>query len=94
MFDRVKGWVVEIGSRPNYCLQWRDPITQRVRTKATAIPRAGVRSRSAAERLAGELEAQLMAGAGGTPAEQEEGGFIPKLPDHPSLPPHYITYII
>jgi integrase len=68
MFDRVKVWVVEIGSRPNYCLQWRDPITQRVRTKATAIPRAGVRSRSAAERLAGELEAQLMAGAGGTPS--------------------------
>ncbi len=68
MFDRVKVWVVEIGSRPNYCLQWRDPITQRVRTKATTIARAGVRSRSAAERLAGELEAQLMAGAGGTPS--------------------------
>jgi len=68
MFDRVKVWVVEIGSRPNYCLQWRDPITQRVRTKATPIPRAGARSRSAAERLAGELEAQLMAGAGGTPS--------------------------
>jgi integrase len=68
MFERVKVWVVEIGSRPNYCLQWRDPITQRVRTKATPIPRAGTRSRSAADRLAGELEAQLMAGAGGTPS--------------------------
>lgn len=68
MFERVKVWVVEIGSRPNYCLQWRDPITQRVRTKTTPIPRAGVRSRSAADRLAGELEAQLMAGAGGTPS--------------------------
>ena len=68
MFERVKVWVVEIGARPNYCLQWRDPITQRVRTKATTIPRAGVRSKSAAERLAGELEAQLMAGAGGTPS--------------------------
>jgi integrase len=68
MFERVKVWVVEIGSRSNYCLQWRDPITQRVRTKATTIARAGVRSRSAAERLAGELEAQLMAGAGGTPS--------------------------
>jgi integrase len=68
MFERVKVWVVEIGSRPNYCLQWRDPITQRVRTKATPIARAGARSRSAAERLAGELEAQLMAGAGGTPS--------------------------
>ena len=68
MFERVKVWVVEIGSRPNYCLQWRDPVTQRVRTKATPIPRAGARSRSAADRLAGELEAQLMAGAGGTPS--------------------------
>jgi integrase len=68
MFERVKVWVVEIGARPNYCLQWRDPITQRIRTKATTIPRAGARSRSAAERLAGELEAQLMAGAGGTPS--------------------------
>ena len=68
MFDRAKVWVVEIGSRPNYQLQWRDPITQRLRTKATDIPRAGVRSKSAAERLAGELESQLMAGAGGVPS--------------------------
>jgi integrase len=68
MFDRAKVWVVEIGSRPNYQLQWRDPITQRLRTKATDILRAGVRSKSAAERLAGELESQLMAGAGGVPS--------------------------
>ena len=68
MFERVKVWVVEIGNRSNFCLQWRDPVTQRVRTKTTPIPRAGARSKSAAERLAGELEAQLMAGAGGTPS--------------------------
>ena len=40
MFERVKVWVVEIGRRPNYCLQWRDPVTQRLRTKTTPIPRA------------------------------------------------------
>ena len=57
MFERVKVWVVEIGRRPNYCLQWRDPVTQRLRTKTTPIPRAGVRSKAAAERLAGELKA-------------------------------------
>ena len=68
MFERVKVWVVELGGRPNYQLQWRDPITQRVRTKATAIPKGGVRNKSAAERLAGEFESQLMAGAGGVPS--------------------------
>ena len=68
MFERVKVWVVEIGRRSNYCLQWRDPVTQRLRTKTTPIPRAGVRSKAAAERLAGELEAQLMAGAAAVPS--------------------------
>lgn len=57
MFERVKGW---IGRRWNDRLEWRDPVTQHLRTKAAAIPRAGVRSRAAAERPAGELEAQLM----------------------------------
>jgi integrase len=68
MFDRVKVYVVEFGNRPNFQLQWRDPITQRLRTKATNVPRDGARSKKAAERLAGELEAQLMAGAGGIPS--------------------------
>jgi integrase len=68
MFDRVKVWVVEIGNRPNYQLQWRDPITQRIRTKATNIPRGGARNKSAAERMAGEFETQLMTGAGGVPS--------------------------
>lgn len=68
MFDRVKVWVVEIGSRPNYQLQWRDPVTQRIRTKATNILRGGARNKSAAERMAGEFETQLMAGAGGVPS--------------------------
>ena len=68
MFERVTVWVVEIGNRPTFQLQWRDPITQRVRTKATTIRRGGARARKEAERLAGELEAQLMAGAGGVPS--------------------------
>jgi len=67
MFERVKVYVVEIGSRPTYQLQWRDPITQRLRTKTTSVQRSGARSKKAAERLAGELEAQLMAGSGGIP---------------------------
>jgi integrase len=68
MFERVKVYVVEIGTRSTYQLRWKDPITQRVRTKATTVLREGARSRKAAERLAGELEAQLMAGAGGIPS--------------------------
>ena len=67
MFERVKVYVVEIGSRATYQLRWKDPITQRTRTKATTVQRAGARARKVAERLAGELEAQLMAGAGGIP---------------------------
>ena len=68
MIERVKVYVVEIEARANYQLRWRDPITQKVRTKATKISRAGARARKEAERLAGELEAQLMAGAGGVPS--------------------------
>jgi integrase len=67
--DAIRVYVVEFGDRPNYQLQWRDPITQRLRTKTTAIARTGLsRERNAAERLAAELEAQLQAGAGGLPS--------------------------
>ena len=40
MIERVKVYVVEIGSRATYQLRWKDPITQRTRTKATAVQRA------------------------------------------------------
>ena len=60
MADEVKVYVVQFGDRPNYQLQWRDPITQKLRTKTTAVKRTGLaRDRKVAERLAGELETQL-----------------------------------
>ncbi len=65
----IKVYVVEFGDRPRYQLQWRDPITQRKRTKSTNIKRTGLaRERKQAERLAAELESQLLAGAGGLPS--------------------------
>lgn len=67
--DAIRVYVVEFGDRPNYQLQWRDPITQRKRTKATTIPRTGLsRERKAAERLAGELQSQLEQGAASLPS--------------------------
>jgi len=67
--DAIRVYVVEFDDRPNYQLQWRDPISQRKRTKATTIPRTNLsRERKAAERLAAELEVHLHAGAGGLPS--------------------------
>lgn len=59
----VKVWVMEYASRPNYHLQWLDPVTQKRKTKATKIPRTGLaRDRKRAEREAHELEIRLAAG--------------------------------
>jgi integrase len=70
MADEVKVYVVEFGDRPNYQLQWRDPITQKLRTKTTAVKRTGLtRDRKAAERLAGELETQLASGSATLPTK-------------------------
>ena len=56
MADEVKVYVVEFGDRPNYQLQWRVPITQKLRTKTTHVKRTSfARDRKVAERLAGEL---------------------------------------
>jgi integrase len=56
----IKVYVVHFGDRPNYQLQWRDPITRRLRTKATSVKHTGLkRDKREAERLAGELEKQL-----------------------------------
>ena len=67
--DAIRVYVVEFGDRPNYQLHWRDPITQRLRTKTTAIARTGLsRERKAAERLAGELQLQLEQGAASLPS--------------------------
>ena len=65
----IKVYVVEFGDRPYYQLQWRDPNTQRKRTKTTSVKRTGLaRERKLVERLAAELESQLRAGAGGLPS--------------------------
>jgi integrase len=63
MHDEIKVWVMEYADRPNYHLQWKDPVTQRRKTKATKIPRTGkARERKLAEREARELENRLAAG--------------------------------
>jgi len=70
MSDSVKVYVVEFGDRPNYQLQWRDPITQKLRTKTTNVKRTGLaRDRKVAERLAGELETQLASGTAALPSK-------------------------
>jgi integrase len=70
MADEVKVYVVEFGDRPNYQLQWRDPITQKLRTKTTTVKRSGLaRDRKTAERLAGELETQLASGSATLPTK-------------------------
>lgn len=70
MGDTAKVYVVEFGDRPNYQLQWRDPITQKLRTKTTPVKRTGLaRDRKAAERLAGELETQLASGSADVPSK-------------------------
>ncbi len=63
MKDDVKVWVMEYAGRANYHLQWKDPITQRRKTKATKIPQTGkAREQKMAERAARELENKLAAG--------------------------------
>jgi len=63
MNEDVKVWVMEYAGRPNYHLQWKDPVNQRRKTKATRIPRTGkARERKLAERAARELENKLAAG--------------------------------
>lgn len=70
MADEVKVYVVEFGDRPNYQLQWRDPITQKLRTKTTHVKRTSfARDRKVAERLAGELEMQLASGSAALPTK-------------------------
>lgn len=63
MGEIIRVWVAEFGDRTHYQIQWRDPITSRLRTKSTRIRKTGLaRDRKVAERMAGELEAKLNAG--------------------------------
>ena len=70
MGEEISVYVVRFGNRPNFALQWRDPITRRLKTKTTKIPASRLaRDRKAAERLAGELQAQLAAGSAAIPSK-------------------------
>ena len=70
MEEEIRVWVVRFGNRPNFALQWRDPITRKLKTKTTKIPASQLaRDRKAAERLAGELQAQLAAGSAAIPSK-------------------------
>ena len=70
MANEIKVYVVEFGDRPSYQLQWRDPITQKLRTKTTTVTRTGLaRDRKVAERLAGELETQMASGSSAMPSK-------------------------
>jgi integrase len=70
MQDEAKVYVVKFGDRPNYQLQWRDPVTQKLRTRTTKIKATGLsRDKKAAERLAGELQSQLARGSAALPSK-------------------------
>lgn len=76
MNEEVRVWVMEYGNRPNYHLQWKDPVTQRRRTKATKIPRTGkAREEKLAEREARELENRLAAGEAVIPSKMAWADF-------------------
>lgn len=76
MSDFVKVYVVKVGHRPNYFLEWRDPITQRSRRKVTDVKASGLsRDRKAAERLAAELELQLNSGVAALPSKYQWAEF-------------------
>jgi integrase len=76
MVDAVKVYVTRVGSRTNYYLEWKDPITQRPRRKATDVPASGLsKDRKAAERLAAELEFQLNSGVAAVPSKYQWAEF-------------------
>ena len=76
MSDSVKVYVVRVGSRPNFFLEWKDPITQRSRRKVTDVKASGLaKEKKAAERLAAELELQLNSGVAALPSKYQWAEF-------------------
>jgi integrase len=72
----VKVYAVRVGSRPNFYLEWKDPITQRPRRKVTDVLATGLsKDRKAAERLAAELELQLNSGVAALPSKYQWSEF-------------------
>jgi integrase len=76
MGDSVKVYVVKVGDRTNYFLEWKDPVTQRARRKVTDVKASGLsKDRKAAERLATELELQLNSGVAALPSKYQWAEF-------------------
>ena len=72
MSESVKVYVVRVGDRPNFFLEWKDPITQRSRRKVTDVKASGLaKEKKAAERLAAELELQLNSGVAALPSKYQ-----------------------
>jgi len=60
MDHRIKVHVRKYSDRPNFLLQWNDPVTGRLRTLTTNIPQSGGRkARDEAAGLAREYERKL-----------------------------------
>jgi hypothetical protein len=67
---KIKVYVTRVSNRPNYHLQWDDPMTQRQRRQATDVPASNLsRDRKAAERLAAQLEVELNNGSAAIPSK-------------------------
>lgn len=65
----IRVWVNGGPSRPYFHLQWSDPVTRRLRTKTTGIPRTDRKSdRRKAEAMAADLERRLNAGEAAVPS--------------------------
>ena len=76
MSESVKVYVVRVGNRPNFFLEWKDPITQRSRRKVTDLKASGLaKEKKAAERLAAELELQLNSGVAALPSKYQWAEF-------------------
>ena len=70
MTKDMKVYVIKVGNRQNYYLEWEDPITQRRRRKVTDVSASDLRKdRKAAQRLATEMEIKLQTGAGALPSK-------------------------
>jgi integrase len=62
-------YVVRVGDRPNWHLEWQHPITGKRARKVTQVPvSAGRRGKGQAERLAKEMEDQLRSGSAEIPS--------------------------
>jgi integrase len=67
---KIKVYVTRVRNRPNFHLQWDDPMTQKQRRQATDVPASHLsRDRKAADRLAAELEVQLNNGSAAIPSK-------------------------